>query len=406
MIKLFIAIFTTSILLSGCSRYVLYLQNSNSTKLELKKEEGKNQYCKSVDNLNIYHNSDYSISEFKKILAKTKGLNFREKVILYIIYQIQVRNDATDWVSRTQLHFKFNDTMVSQDFQSGDFPLISALMKISNRKELKKLIKRSNYLFPKKLKVQQNLNFYLENNKSIFKSNKRLKEKFFRIEKPLQKGESFTRDNLSLPKLLNITNPKGYIFPLKTQDREVGFCNFDSALYDNGIFLIDGIDYQENIFGLFDQESYFLMVTKKQIKNDLKQSKKSHYFQGVPSNSLSPFCVYSNNNNKLITVGFNSRDPGQVLYQLFNYKIYDAKTPAELAQYLNFPRHQFLTKPSRLLFESKKGTAKQLDYFLSFNFPVYHIENLGGVNAILERDGKVNFIDDNRVESVQSCQLK
>lgn len=319
---------------------------------------------------------------------------------------MQVRNDATDWVSRTQLHFKFKGIQINKDFHTGEYPLISALMEFSTKREIYELINKSNSIFTRKLKVQQKLNHFLENNKSLLKTKKELKDRFFRIKKPLQKGETFTRSKLNLPKVIKTSKQSEYRFPLNNQEREVGHCNYDSTLYENGIFLIDEFSYQENIFGLFDKENYFLMVNKKQNKLNSKVNVQNHYFPGVSSSSLSPFCVYGPDNSQLITIGFNSRDPGQILYQLFNYKIYDVKTPAELAQYLNFPRHQFLTKPSRLLFESKKGTAKQLDYFLSFNFPVYHVENLGGVNAILEENNKVSFVLDNRVESVQSCQKK
>jgi hypothetical protein len=81
----------------------------------------------------------------------------------------------------------------------------------------------------------------------------------------------------------------------------------------------------------------------------------------------------------LITFSTLNRDPSQHLKHLFQYEIFNADSFPSLVEYLNFPRHLFLSSPERILYESKRGRKSQLDYLLSMNFPIYHIDTLGNI---------------------------
>ncbi|MCR9205364.1 MAG: hypothetical protein NXH75_12350 [Halobacteriovoraceae bacterium] len=375
-IKVILTFISLSLFLSGCSKYVEYLESNKQNRIELKKETKSPSFCPLNDTKNLIHNSRFTFQEFPENILDSNYFNTFEKGILLTLFQFHVRPDSTDWSSRIQIHAKHGNDNFSNDFGPfNEFPLLSSFETLNKKgylnKSIKSLVRYSNKNFPKKITIQKGFNQFL---KTLDGQTKELKS-LYKLGKPLQVGETYKRTNIVIPKK-NLKNTKNLSqWFLVDKDVSDFNCSFDTGLYKKGIFLITKEEGAENIFGFVDKKgNYFFAVTKKSKAS--KKSYPSQLIKGIASKSLSPFCEYKNKNKSLILIGLSSRDPGQLLFHLFNYGIYDAQTPSEVHNYLRYPRHQFLTNPSRLLYESKKGTEKQLRYFLSLDFPIYHTENM------------------------------
>lgn len=401
-IRTLLCLIILPLLLNGCSKYVDYLESNQQSNIELKEERQLPSFCPLSNTKNLIHNSRFTFQEFPNRLIDSKKFNTFEKGILLTLFQFHARPDSTDWSSRIQIHAKHGKKTFSNDFGPfNEFPLLSSFETLKRKgfinKSLKSLVKYSNTKFPRKITIQKEFNKFL---KTLGGQPKELKG-LYKLGKPLQVGETYRRENLRIPKR-NYKETKNLSQWFLVDDKVSNFnCSFDTGLYKKGIFLITKEEGAENIFGFVDKKgNYFFAVTKK-TKSE-KKSYKSQLIKGIASKSISPFCEYNKEDKSLILIGLSSRDPGQLLFHLFNYGVYEAQTPSEVHNYLRYPRHQFLTNPSRLLYESKKGTDKQLRYFLSLDFPIYHTENLGAVHAIWKKEDTL-FISDQRTDIKQSC---
>ncbi len=386
-----------------------FLEGDYLKTLKLKKTTPAQNYCEENPQLNIIHDSQFTQKEFSAILKKIKDsdrYSIAELGLLFYFYQMTIRPDATDEYSRIQVIIREKQKLFYRDFLSRDGPnLINTIETLKSegliKKSIRQLLKKKQAYFPKKFIVQKKLSDYLSKRNSNSEFNQKLKDTFFRVGKPLQKGESFQSTKvlkavtggrvIAAPPLFPIRNDKN-------SDAQIE-CSFDSKLYQNGIFLLNKEKSETNIFGLLRSNGdTVFFITKKD--NSIGKG-----FTGKATKSNAAVCFHKDRDKTLDLIGFNSRDPGQILYHLFNYKINTSHRVADVTEYLIFPRHQFLTNPSRLIYESKKGTRDQLNYFLSFNFPVYHIENLSVVYALFKNKSRERtFIADSRYETFQSCK--
>lgn len=402
LIKFWILSVISIFFFSGCSKYVEFLESNNQNKFELKPEIQTPAFCPLNDGQNLVHNSRFTFQEFPMAILISKNFNAYEKGVLLTLFQFHARPDSTDWSSRIQIHARHEGKTFSNDFGPFDqYPLLSAFEQLQSegflKKNLKNLVQYSNARFPQKITIQKSFNRYLKGLPGIPKGLKGL----YKLGKPLQVGETYSRRTLEIPKREFKKSKNLSQTFLVDESFPNFFCSFDTGLYKKGIFLISNEESYENFFGLVDEKgNYFFAVTKK--SKSPKKAYPNQFIQGNASKSLSPYCEFKSDNNHFILMGLNSRDPGQLLFHLYNYGIHEAQNPSEIQNYLSYPRHQFLTSPSRLLYESKKGTPKQLRYFLSLDFPIYHTDNLGAVHAIWKKDGTL-FVSDQRTDIIQSC---
>jgi hypothetical protein len=398
--------------LSSCSPYVQYLEKQETQNIVVNKQKPKKLFCSKKPALNIIHDSEFTQIEFSRILQslkETENYTITDLGLLLYFYQLKVRPDATDYNSRIQVIVRTGDELLYRDFFHQDENNLKNLVatlkssKLTSR-SLKQLIHDQRNHFPRKYTVQKKLNSFLDRNKTNESFLTSYKDSFFRIGKPLQKGETFRSTSVIKEIYNGMVSAPPPLFPLKisNNDGDSTLCNFDSKLYQKGIFLLSKEESNSNIFGLvIANGDSILFITSKDNSKNYKFSKKS--FPGKATKSNASVCFHKGENGYLDLIGYNSRDPGQILYHLFNYGISNSQTNADVVEYLTFPRHQFLTNPSRLIYESKRGTKEQLSYFLSFDFPVYHVEKLAGVNALFGRKKTRTFIGDPRITTLQSC---
>lgn len=401
-----LAFISLSLFLSfGCSRYIQYIEKQQRPEITLLEAKDKSPWCEKSPPVNVIHDDPLTIKEFPQYI-KNQNKSIADLGLLFTLYQMLARPDSTDWYSRVQIHVKQGDRHFSRDYSSQHtYPLYSAFRDLKQKKYLTQPISRTiaeaNRLFPRKIKVQKELSLYLSRHKDGLKKIPSIKNKFFRLEKPLQYNETYFRDNIELPKDRKAKDTPHHLFSLG----ENFSCNFDSGLYQKGIFLLSDNPQRENVFGLIKSNGdYILILTKKRPEN-LKR-KKYQILPGATSTALNPYCLMRKENQNVVLMGLKSRDSGQLLYHLFNYGVSESENAEDVYEYIKYPRHQFLLKPARLLYESKRGSDKKLRYFLNLDFPVYHADELGLIIGAWSDKKETTFLPDPRTNMNQSCQKK
>lgn len=398
-----------SLLISSCSSFInLYEDNSTSKTIKIPSNK---LTCDSLNNkLNVIHESNYTINEFEIISQKLKNkylFNFVELSLAYIVYLSIVRPDATNPYARSQYLIDFNKQKKYYDLNYLSHESFKhSLYKISKdykTRNIDTLIRHIKLSLPLRFTVQKKLHQYLKINKNQLLKNDRFKH-LFKLKSPLRVGETFgihkivkqvkstSKKTISPPQFkLNLSNNGKY---------ELN-CNFDPGLYQNNIYILRKEKDIFNTFALNDTQGNFFIghtTTKNHLQNSLVHQ----------SRYPAPICQYSDKNKSITLLAFNSKDPAQIMYHLIDYDIFMASNPSELIEYLNFPRHEILNNPNRIIFESKRSSQKQLNHFLALNFPVYHSPSLGEIWSFFKFKQKpyYQYISDNRHPVAQSCLKK
>ena len=397
--------------MSSCTNLInLYDDNEvNKKELNVKTYDDK-LTCNSLTQLNIIHNSNYTINEFKIISSRLKNkynFSFVEISLAYIIYQSIIRPDATSPYARSQYLIAAKDKKNYYDLnylnkESFEHSLIriSSDYKVRN---IKKLIRQLKLSLPVKLTVQKNLHQYLTKNKKELLRSKRF-EHLFKLKNPLRVGETFTSKKINFKESRvskSYIKPPSFKLNIAAKGSYNLQCNFDPGLYQNDIYILRKQEDIYNTFALNDSNgNYFVAHTTS--KNDIQKSINNQ------TRYPAPICQYQDKRKDITLLAFNSKDPAQIMYHLINYDIFTAANSKELIEYLNFPRHEILNNPNRIIFESKRSSQKQLAYFLSLNFPVYHSPSLGEIWSFFKKKNKpyYQYISDNRSPAAQSCLKK
>ncbi len=379
------------------------------------------EYCKKTAEIQLLtkENENLAIYNQERILSylTNKNESFINKTLFLQLINFASNPHSINQDSRVQILIKNNEDLNLFEFysiqnQSPNYTLFYALDFISNKYRKRNILDLVNLvqsILPDNLIVNEALsNFLLKNNKNILISDK-LKVSFQKGDEILRKGESFKRINLvseyndyirNIHKKFNIKTGINQFFNFKQEHKE-SKCNFkieDDKLTINQI-------NSENLFYdylLFkDKNQYFTAIYSSTL-NTTKSSPDSLLIQGP---SL-PICLFRNEISKNMYVLFSpdGRDSSQHLKHLHEYELYEAQSLSQLADFLRFPRHLFLSSPDRVLYESKLGRKEQLDFFLSLNFPIYHVEDLGIVNGVaVFEDQKANLISDFRSNNGLLC---
>ena len=421
LIKKFYFLLTlVGLLLTSCSTYIQYLENKDSQGLELKKSEEAPLYCSAIDSknkrkhqkdiYNIIHESETGRNEFLNILQsleKVRNFNIAELSLFYTLYNSIVRPDATNWNGRLQFYIHQDGQEYYYDFHENLSNFEDALFTFNKERitniPMSYLLNMAKTHFPKKFTVQKKLSEFLTTNKDLLSHSKF--KKYYRLDKALQKGETFSFNPTKFKptyKSLKLRKPSPFFDSLENDHLK---CNFDSKLYNSGIFIIHKDNIKENSFAIVNKNGDFAFITTSsgpitKAATHLGQSQVE-----VPEFNT-PLCKYKDQSKEIITIASQTRDSGQLLHHLNQYKYYHSSNLNELIQYTSYARHLFLINPPRMLYESKRGTAKELNSFLSLNFPVYHASSIGQVQSIAKfgSDSKTyTYLQDERVKVYQSC---
>lgn len=431
------------ILLTGSCSYYIKLLNSDK-KVFLLKGEKKETFCdeKFDHDIVLLGSNKKAIQDFSNFLKDNKvkdKLGLIEKAVLWSLLQMNIRPNIVSPSSRLQLFISFNNRKRFFDFtviprmwkKSGDhYPFLFGLEELLKYyKSSYTLLQMANFLdrhYNKVVLVDRPLEIFLKKRQGELNNTPVLKEIYLKADQPLRNKESLPRLSFKkiIKKYLKTKKQKGpqfnngyqsiqHLFDYQAKDNYPHSdkikikCNIDMKLYDKSIYLFSKDQIENHAFAINDNKNNYFLATASQIVGKLKAFEKTFLIQGsVPP--LGPiFCHYENDILKGTGAFFSikDRDPGQYLYYLLQYRLFEAYSIRRMSYYVNFPRHLFLPNPPRIIFESNRATPEHLQYFLSKNIPIYYGKSLGSVFGYVHFHNidKGSLIIDLRDNSVLSC---
>ena len=270
--------------------------------------------------------------------------------------------------------------------------------------------------FNARIFVSQSLENFLQKNKKLIGSSKKLKRTYIRGDETLKENERipkiYYQGLINSYKKMYKKNQSQYtinnfLFTHTYNKKQKIKCNFDMGLYQSSLFLINDQKVASNLFGLKESKNSFMAASS--IKhNKFETFKNSFIFTGSSNVRSASICSFvKNDSNTFATLWFfstQSRDPGQHLYHLTQYSIENVKSARELTSLLSFSRHQFLKNPVRLIIESRKSTDTQLNELLKLNVPIYNAKKLGAIWSNYENKNQSSFILDERRQGHITCR--
>jgi hypothetical protein len=363
-----------------------------------------------------------SIPKIIEGLPRKRALSLEEYFTLLSLYQMNLRPDLVSPYSRAQVLFMkkrevsywdFNNVLPGQQeirtpLMQGLVDLLAQNSKNYSIKELAQALERS---LPENIPVGSGFASFLEKSKEQIAQTESLREKFFKGDQIAVYGESISRASFSRIVAATQVKPKKRAsdplpFTLKAPNGVVAQCNLDLNLYAHGVFLIEeSQNVGENApYGLVTSEGDFFIAATNLNKDEIKSVAKTMVLEGKNRRRPIPLCVTSSKDKNMALFSFYGRDPGQFLYHMLQYDIESANNASELVEFVRFPRHQFLTHPSRMLYESGVGGPQQLSNFLGMDFPIYHADGLGEVWAVTKIGNQTHVALDPRRPSDIACQ--
>jgi len=270
---------------------------------------------------------------------------------------------------------------------------------------------------PKIMEVTEGFDQFLKDNSGQISAHKVFQKTFFRGDQLLTKKETYRVTRFkTLIKFFNrnkkSTNYKKlvrkHLFPYKLDegvDKPPALCNFDLGLYQNSIFIIDRNILKGHSFGLRDQHNNSFMAHSSQKFVDPRPLGQTTYIKGDARVRGASMCLFPEAKKQMVFWGSETLDPGQLIYHLLQYKIYEAKNTSEVDQLLKFGRYLFLVDPIRLYYESDRGSVRHLQKLLQIKIPIFHVTDLGKIWGYSRFKGeRGHFILDGRHQGILSCQ--
>lgn len=427
MKKSFFLLLFGIILLSSCSTVSNKLENifnqtenniqknKKEVKLSLK-SDGKNNFCSRESSFQL-SSEDENIQKFhlnfKNNLLGQKNYSFIEKSVILALIEMKRRPDLLSPNSRLQIYLKINNQNYYFDFMPKNFegpgtmPYLMGLdylMKTFNpQNTINNLARDLDQDSTQDNVVSNELEIFLKDNQKELSQSETFVTQFFKGDEILTKYETFKSlsfksildtyiklkmnnfsqySQISLPFYKIISND---IIPPATIE-----CNYDINL-DQKILINDQIkdELKSHSMALMDNKNTFLAVGSSLLQRPLRPSNEFQTFFKIMTPRLPlPTCQFRGQNKTVNLFSTNGKNPLQHFQHLISYDISKVESAQGLNEILSFSRHLFLKGPDRILYESKRGRKSQLDFFLSMNFPIYHVESLGNIYGEATFDDK------------------
>ena len=372
--------------------------------LESIKNIKKNLYCYENNKLQLLFEDDSTLKYYRSFMSEIfekKSFSFIQKAAMLSLIEMSRRPDKASPSARLQFFLRLN----GKDFYYDFFPKnlednnkmsylkgLDVLLKTFDKsKTLSTLAENLDKILPKNTNVSSDLEAFLQNSKSDIIKNDFFSNTFLKGDEILTKHESFKRSHLAkIIKIYNtdaISNNNFYDFTKNSLLKSVYAlndltlkCNFDinkeNPLKEE--FSLNNSKKSHN-FALKEGDNFFIAVSSVLIKRPLKNIDSTPFFKSYPSPTPLPICQFNNSIQDIVLFSSEGRNPDQHLKHLISYDINSIDSFRSLNELLKFSRHLFLSNPDRILYESKRGRKSQLDFFLSMNFPIYHIDSLGDI---------------------------
>lgn len=425
---LFLIIFPT--LFSSCTYLINNINENKQVKL-IKTIPDKNSCQNSKQkNIELIEKNPYNMENFIQFISLVKKWNkisLIEQSVLFSLLQMNIRPDLSSPTSELKLVINYNGKQEYFHFSGKNqntFPYLFGLETILKHYNSKfSLLSLASILskhYKKQIIIDQQFEQFLKNNNNNLKSHSIFKRYFF-------KAENFLKEKESLPPLpfkmiikrykklvKNEKNQPSVSRKLFPYNIDVGSkstvirCNHNINLYKTSKYTISPNFSENNIFGIQDKTGNSFLATSSQSTKTIKPIFNTFLIGGNNLNETSAICIINNTkkNVQLSLFSFDDRDPRQHLFHLIQYEISESTSLSIIDEFIKFPRHLFLANPVRMLYESSRGSKKQLESFLATNFPIYHSEQLGNIWIHGKFNGNNNengFVKDDRWPAFIKC---
>jgi hypothetical protein len=389
--------------------------------LPLKENEQLN-YCPTTANQSIVSSNPYAAEVFQNFLnklAKQKNkYQFIDKAVMWSLFQVNIRPDATSVHSGLQLIYKVNGKEFFWNFKDKNnnpststyiYALKEILKKHQSRYSLYELAKVLDQYLPSMIPIGPSLSNFLSENTSEIKKYKNFTDIYFKAYQVLNPRESIPK--LIFRKLVSSHPTKSeddnylkvdYMF--KSKDDPSLECSFDINAYKHSIFIVSRESIgRYNNFGLSeDSQNTFLAVTH--YKPKLKPYRSSYLFEGRPVSHHSALCHYKSNEKEIHLLSSYGRDPGQFIYQFFENGQESMQSVQDIDRISRKARVLKLYSPERYLVESHRAPETLLKDLHLLDHPVYHASTLGELTFWVKTRNDQSFVTDSRSSTIPLCQ--
>lgn len=393
---------------SGCGFFSKKVE-SIVEKAELKNQTAtlrpakKNLFCSDESKTQFIVEDELTLKFYTpvfKALLENKELGFVQRSVMYSMMELLRRPDQVTPQSRLQifLRYKGKDTYLDiSPKNSSDFSVMSylkgleLLLKSSEgQADLLKLADTVDAQLPPAMNVSPGFEQFLQTHREEISKNEELAEVFFKGDEILTKHESFKRPSMKKivqlyknskkvsDTFFSINDSPLSAYPSESRELTV-LCNFNinQETVSKEELLDAKAKKSGHYFAFMEGNNLFIATVSSTIPQKLGNIKGTYFFNVNASNSPRPFCEFKTKNQDTLLFSSKGRFPGQHLRHLITYDIGQVDSQSSLQELLTFSRHLFLSNPDRILYESKRGRKSQLDFFLSMNFPIYHVSSLG-----------------------------
>lgn len=425
------ASFFLLITLTSCSSFVENLTKKSAT---LRPRVSGHGYCeeRAAKAITVLGRDKLSVKSFMKFLAsipKKQQFNQIESVIAWSLFQMNQRPDLATPSARFQLllsqsgkirYWDFKDSALDNDITKSIHPmsflygLESILKTYSPKSSLFSVARRLDKYLPAKTLISQKFARFISVHKRELLQNKLFTKSFFKADEQLHYGESIkTISYFNLIKKYNRLK-KNFVDQVSTSNELYDYslpgtgpqngqvhCNINIKNYKKNKYHIasDNRERHHPYAIRFPNGDFFLGITSIS-KSNFKTVLDSYLIESTQDNITPPLCYSQSKKGAHVYLSFEGRDPGQHLFNFFQYEIHKNSSREELDQYLKFPRHLLLKNPIRLLYESGRASKSNLESMLSKDIPVYHSKSLGEVWLLSPESG---FVVDDRGNAYLSC---
>lgn len=408
----------STLLLSSCG---VFIELDQSDELIVFKNENNQKSCQKSSSLVLASQTSANLSNIKEDLllsAKEHNLTPIEVFTIWSLMQIYLRPNLVSPGSALQFLDVQSSTFEYASFLKNKMTdpflffnsLKVILRKYQSKRSLSFLGRIVDEIIPSQVIVDKELASFLTKNSSSITKNKSSHQYYLKGQQVLRKGEGLKTFKMwpviSQSRFLK-NKPNTHLFETKIGDKKTARCNFDTRIYKNAVYLIDpksGLN--SHPFSLTYKGKTYMAISS-QIATSDQLYPGTYSFKPSSYGGQKAFCKIKTKRANLALLSSKGRDSGQHLFNLIGYKISSAQKKDELIELLDFPRYLFLLNPERMIYESDRSSAKQIQTFLNTSFPIYHKSNLGNIwlhyDIKFKTNSKKGIILDGRQENALSC---
>lgn len=367
----------------------------------------------------IYIGNTEHYSYFQEMINRLKKDNINlsniEKFTLWALSQSLLKPNYFSPDAHTILitnykkttHLFHSQRLGKKEKQFGFYETLKFLLKrYKSQRTLKSLIKIFDEHYPYYITAGKDLSEFLVSNKEKLEENRDSFPLYFRGEDLLLSNESYRRPFLAkaFTQYEKLPLPRSTVKDLKllpSGTKNLN-CNIDIKPYLSGS-IAKKIQSADSYYIGYSIGSFHILLSAQTSIDWKKEIAKNNFFNSNDKNT-SPLCVYKTNNLQIVLSSHNGKDPAQTLSHFFRYGIEELETRDKIYNLTNFARHLILRNPTRILYESQRGTPEQLENLNSLNIPIYHSKSIGQVTGLLQSsNNSADFLLDDRSSIRENC---